>query len=118
VIGVSATRGCVSKRQGFFYVAFAIDTFVDRIVGWRVSESAKKEFVLDALEQAYNDRTPVQKGEIIHHSNCGGQYLSIRYTERLGEPCIKTSVGRVGVSSENAPAETINGLYQTEIVDR
>ena len=108
----------VSTWQGFVYVAFVIDTFADRIVGWRVSRSAKTDFVLDALEQALHDRRPVQKGGLIHHSDRGGQYLSIRYTERLAEAGIEPSVGSVGDSYDNALAETINGLYKTELVQR
>lgn len=108
----------VSTWQGFIYVAFVIDTFVDRIVGWRVSRSAKTDFVLDALEQALHDRRPVQKSGLIHHSDRGGQYLSIRYTERLAEAGIEPSVGSVGDSYDNALAETINGLYKTELVHR
>lgn len=108
----------VSTWQGFIYVAFVIDTFADRIVGWRVSRSAKTDFVLDALEQALHDRRPVQKGGLIHHSDRGGQYLSIRYTERLSEAGIEPSVGSVGDSYDNALAETINGLYKTELVHR
>ncbi len=108
----------VSTWQGFVYVAFVIDTFADRIVGWRVSRSAKTDFVLDALEQALHDRRPVQKGGLIHHSDRGGQYLSIRYTERLAEAGIEPSVGSVGDSYDNALAETINGLYKTELVHR
>jgi len=108
----------VSTWQGFVYVAFVIDTFADRIVGWRVSRSAKTDFVLDALEQALHDRRPVQKGRLIHHSDRGGQYLSIRYTERLAEAGIEPSVGSVGDSYDNALAETINGLYKTELVHR
>ncbi len=72
-----------------------IDTFADRIVGWRVSRSAKADFVLDALEQALHDRRPVQKGGLIHHSDRGGQYLSIRYTERLAEAGIETDIRRL-----------------------
>lgn len=108
----------VSTWQGFIYVAFVIDTFADRIVGWRVSRSAKTDFVLDALEQALHDRRPVQKGGLIHHSDRGRQYLSIRYTERLSEAGIEPSVGSVGDSYDNALAETINGLYKTELVHR
>lgn len=108
----------VSTWQGFVYVAFVIDTFADRIVGWRVSRSAKTDFVLDALEQALHDRRPVQKGGLIHHSDRGGQYLSIRYTERLAEAGIEPSVGSVGDSYDNALAETINGLYKTELIHR
>ena len=108
----------VSTWQGFVYVAFVIDTFADRIVGWRVSRSARTDFVLDALEQALHDRRPVQKGGLVHHSDRGGQYLSIRYTERLAEAGIEPSVGSVGDSYDNALAETINGLYKTELVHR
>jgi transposase InsO family protein len=100
------------------YVAFVIDTFADRIVGWRVSRSAKTDFVLDALEQALHDRRPVQKSGLVHHSDRGGQYLSIRYTERLAEAGIEPSLGSVGDSYDNALAETINGLYKTELVHR
>jgi transposase InsO family protein len=108
----------VSTWQGFVYVAFVIDTFADRIVGWRVSRSAKTDFVLVALEQALHDRRPVQKIGLVRHSDRGGQYLSIRYTERLAEAGIEPSVGSVGDSYVNALAETINGLYKTELVHR
>ncbi len=89
--------------QGFVYVAFVIDTFADKIVGWRVSSSPKTDFVLDALEQALHDRRPVHKGGLIHHSDRGGQYLSIRYSERLALAGIEPSVGSVGDSYDNAP---------------
>jgi transposase InsO family protein len=92
----------VSTWQGFVYVAFIIDTFADKIVGWRVSSSPKTDFVLDALEQALHDRRPVHKGGLIHHSDRGGQYLSIRYTERLALAGIEPSVGSVGDSYDNA----------------
>ena len=108
----------VSAWQGFVYVAFVIDTVADRIVGWRVSRSVKTDFVLDALEQALHDQRPVQKGGLIRHSDRGGQYLSIRYTERLAAAGIEPSVGSVGDSYDNALAETINGLYKTELVHR
>lgn len=108
----------VSTWQGFVYVAFVIDTFADRIVGWRISRSAKTDFVLDALDQALHDRRPVQKGGLIHHSDRGEQYLSIRYTERLTEAGIEPSVGSLGDSYDNALAETINGLYKIELVHR
>jgi transposase InsO family protein len=108
----------VSTWRGFVYVAFVIDTFADRIVGWRVSRSAKTDFVLDALEQALHDRRPVQRSGLVHHSDRGGQYLSIRYTERLAEAGIEPSVGSVGDSYDNALAETKNGLYKTELVHR
>ncbi len=108
----------VSTWAGFVYVAFVIDTFADRIVGWRVSRSAKTDFVLDALEQALHDRRPVRKAGLVHHSDRGVQYVSIRYTERLAEAGIEPSVGSVGDSYDNALAETINGLYKTELIHR
>ena len=100
------------------YVAFVIDTFADRIVGWRVSRSAKTDFVLDALEQALYDRRPVKNEGLVHHSDRGVQYVSIRYTERLAEAGIEPSVGSVGDSYDNALAETINGLYKAEVIHR
>ena len=90
----------------------------DKIVGWRVSSSPKTDFVLDALEQALHDRKPVHKGGLIHHSDRGGQYLSICYTERLALAGIEPSVGSVGDSYDNALAETINGLYKAEVIHR
>jgi len=108
----------VSTWQGFVYVAFIIDVFARRIVGWRVSRSARTDFVLDALEQALHDRRPVSKGGLIHHSDRGVQYVSIRYTERLAEAGIEPSVGSVGDSYDNALAETINGLYKAELIHR
>ena len=103
---------------GFVYVAFVIDAFARCIVGWRVSRSARADFVLDALEQALYDRRPVQKAGLVHHSDRGVQYVSIRYTERLVEAGIEPSVGSVGDSYDNALAETINGLYKTEVIHR
>ena len=108
----------VATWQGFVYVAFVIDAFARRIVGWRVSRSARADFVLDALEQALYDRRPVRQGGLIHHSDRGLQYVSIRYTERLAEAGIEPSVGSVGDSYDNALAETINGLYKTELIYR
>ena len=108
----------VSTWAGFVYVAFVIDTFANRIVGWKASNSAQTDFVLDALEQALYARRPVQKGGLIHHSDRGSQYVSIRYTERLREAGIEPSVGTVGDSYDNALAETINGLYKTEVIRR
>ena len=105
----------VSTWQGFAYVAFVIDTFADRIVGWKLSSSQSTDFVLDALEQALVDRD-VTVDELIHHSDRGSQYVSIAYTERLSDAGIKPSVGSVGDSYDNALAETINGLYKTELV--
>jgi transposase InsO family protein len=90
----------VSTWQGFVYVAIIIDTFADKIVGWRVSSSPKTDFVLDALEQALHDRKPVHKGGLIHHSDRGGQYLSIRYTERLALAGIEPSVGAGSTMTE------------------
>ena len=107
----------VSTWQGFVYVAFVIDVFARRIVGWRVSRTARAGFVLDALEQALHDRRPA-KGGLIHHSDRGGQYVSIRYTERLLEAGIEPSVGSVGDSYDNALAETVIGLFKTEVIRR
>ena len=107
----------VSTRQGFVYVAFVIDVFARYIVGWRVSRSMHTEFVLDALEQALWARQP-QRDALIHHSDRGAQYVSIRYTERLAEAGIETSVGSKGDSYDNALAETINGLYKAELIHR
>jgi transposase InsO family protein len=107
----------VSTWQGFAYVAFIIDAFARRIVGWRVSRNARADFVLDALQQALHARQPV-KGGLIHHSDRGSQYVSIRYTERLGGAGIEPSVGSVGDSYDNALAETVNGLYKAEVIHR
>jgi putative transposase len=107
----------VATWTGFVYVAFVIDVFARRIVGWRVSRSAETGFVLDALEQALHARQPAESG-LIHHSDRGAQYVSIRYTERLAEAGIEPSVGSVGDSYDNALAETINGLYKTEVIRR
>lgn len=106
----------VSTWQGWLYVAFIIDVFARRIVGWRVSRSMTTDFVLDALEQALYDRRPGE--DLIHHSDRGSQYLSIRYTERLDEAGIKPSVGSTGDSYDNALAETISGLYKAELIHR
>jgi transposase InsO family protein len=108
----------VATWQGFVYVAFVIDAYARRIVGWRVSRTAHAAFVLDALEQALADRRPVQGGGLIHHSDRGVQYVSIRYTERLAEAGIEPSVGSTGDSYDNALAESINGLYKTEVIRR
>jgi transposase InsO family protein len=108
----------VATWQGFVYVAFIIDAFARRIVGWRVSRSARTDFVLDALEQALYDRRPVRQGGLVHHSDRGVQYVSIRYTERLAEAGIETSVGSIGDSYDNALAETINGLFKAEMIHR
>ena len=108
----------VSTWRGFVYVAFVIDVFARRIVGWRVSRTAHAGFVLDALEQALHDRKPIHHGGLVHHSDRGSQYLSIKYTERLAEEGIEPSVGSVGDSYDNALAETINGLYKAEVIHR
>ncbi len=108
----------VSTWQGWLYVAFVIDVFARRIVGWRVSTSMKTDFVLDALEQALYARQPHRMGGLIHHSDRGSQYVSIRYTERLAEAGIEPSVGSKGDSYDNALAETINGLYKAELIYR
>ena len=107
----------VSTWQGFVYVAFVIDVFARRIVGWRVSSSMQTDFVLDALEQALHERRPAEKS-LIHHSDRGVQYVSIRYSERLATAKIAPSVGSVGDSYDNALAETINGLYKAEVIHR
>lgn len=106
----------VSTWQGFVYVAFVIDTFANRIVGWRASRSPQTQFVLDALEQALYERRPVD--DLIHHSDRGSQYLSIRYSERLAEAGIEPSVGSVGDSYDNALAETVIGLFKAEVIHR
>lgn len=108
----------VTTWQGFVYVAFVVDAFARRIVGWRVSRTAHATFVLDALEQALHDRRPVHGGGLVHHSDRGVQYVSIRYSERLAEAGIEPSVGSVGDSYDNALAETINGLYKAEVIHR
>jgi len=108
----------VSTWQGFVYVAFIIDVFARRIVGWRVSSTAHTDFVLDALEQALYDRGPAAGKRLVAHSDRGAQYTSIRYTERLAEAGIEPSVGSVGDSYDNALAETINGIYKAEVIHR
>jgi putative transposase len=108
----------VSTWQGFVYVAFVIDVFARRIVGWRVSRSMQTDFVLDALEQALCARQPERDASLIHHSDRGSQYVSIRYTERLAQAHIEPSVGSKGDSYDNALAETINGLYKAELIHR
>ena len=116
----------VATWAGFVYVAFVIDTYARRIVGWRVSRTAHAGFVLDALEQALHDRRPTHSGGLIHHSDRGSQYVSIKYTERLAEAGIEPSVGSVGDSYDNpvlseaegASVETINGLYKAEVIHR
>lgn len=106
----------VPTWSGFAYVAFVVDVYARMIVGWRVSSSLKSDIALDALEQALYGRGLNRNGQLIHHSDRGVQYLSIRYTDRLREAGIEPSVGSVGDSYDNALAETINGLYKTELI--
>ena len=112
------THPYIPMARGFVYVAFVIDAYARRIVGWRVSRTAHASFVLDALEQALHDRRPAHRGGLVHHSDRGSQYVSIKYTERLVEAGVEPSVGSVGDSYDNALAETINGLYKAEIIHR
>jgi len=104
----------VATWKGFVYVAFVIDVFARTIVGWRVSSSIKTDLVLDALEQALHARSDTDG--LVHHSDRGTQYLSIRYSERLAECGIQASVGSKGDSYDNAFAESIIGLYKTEVI--
>lgn len=106
----------VATWRGFVYVAFVIDVFSRRIVGWRASSSLRTDLALDALEQALYDRPIAKSDRLIHHSDRGSQYLAIRYTERLAEAGIESSVGTKGDSYDNALAETVNGLYKTEVI--
>ena len=108
----------VATWRGFVYVAFVIDVFARRIVGWRVSASLATDFVLDALEQAIYDRRGSGGEDLVHHSDRGTQYLSMRYTERLVEAEIAPSVGSRGDSYDNAMAESIIGLFKTEVIQR
>ena len=108
----------VSTWQGWQYVAFVIDVYARRIVGWRQSSSMRTDFVLDALEQALFDRRPERTDALIHHSDRGSQYVSIRHSERLAEAGIEPSVGSRGDSYDNALAETTNGLYKAELIHR
>lgn len=106
----------VPTWEGFVYVAFVIDVFSRMIVGWRACTSMRADLVLDALEQAIHARQDVEG--VIHHSDRGVQYVCIRYTERLAEAGIERSVGSVGDSYDNALAETIIGLYKTELIQQ
>lgn len=108
----------VATWRGFVYVAFVIDVFARRIVGWRVSASLATDFVLDALEQAIYERRGAGVEDLVHHSDRGTQYLSMRYTARLGEAGIAPSVGSRGDSYDNAMAESIIGLFKTEVIQR
>ena len=104
----------VATWRGFVYVAFVIDVFSRMIVGWRVSSSLRTDLALDALEQAIYSRSDTEG--LVHHSDRGGQYLSIRYTERLAEAGIEPSVGSIGDSYDNALAESVIGLFKTEVI--
>jgi transposase InsO family protein len=104
----------VATWSGFVYVAFVVDVFARRIIGWRVARSMRTDLVLDALEQALWSRVDVHG--VVHHSDRGSQYLSIRYSERLAEFGLEPSVGSVGDSYDNALAETIIGLFKTEVI--
>lgn len=119
---INATSPCkeggVHIWAGFVYVAFVIDAYARRIVGWKVSASATAGFVLDALEQAIHARRPGPDDGLIHHSDRGVQYLAMNYTQRLAEANLVPSVGSVGDSYDNALAETINGLYKAEVIWR
>jgi putative transposase len=106
----------VSTWSGFVYTAFVIDAFSRAIVGWRVSSSLRAELALDALEMAIWSRRSADLGGLVHHSDRGVQYLAIRYTERLEDEGAVTSVGSRGDSYDNALAETVNGLYKTELI--
>ena len=106
----------VATWSGFVYVAFVIDVFSRYIVGWRVLKHMQTDLILDALEQALWCRG--KPTGVIHHSDRGSQYLSIRYTDRLSEAGFKASVGSVGDSYDNALAETINGLYKAEVIHK
>jgi len=108
----------VATWAGFVYVAFVIDVFARRIVGWRVSTSMRTDFVLDALEQAIYERGGARPAGLVHHSDQGTQYLSMRYTDRLAEAGIAPSVGSRGDAFDNALAESVIGLFKTEVIRR
>ena len=108
----------VPTWSGTVYVAFVIDVFARRIVGWRASTSMKTQFVLDALDQAIWQRKTKDNKSLVHHSDRGSQYLSIKYTERLAEAEIDLSVGTVGDAYDNALAECVIGLFKTEVINQ
>ena len=108
----------VATWAGFVYVAFVIDVFARRIVGWRVSSSMRTDFVLDALEQAIYARGGTLPAGLVHHSDQGTQYLSMRYTDRLADAGIAPSVGSRGDAYDNALAESVIGLFKTEVIQR
>ena len=108
----------VPTWSGTVYVAFVIDVFARRIVGWRASTSMKTQFVLDALDQAIWQRKTPDNKSLVHHSDRGSQYLSIKYTERLASVEIDFSVGTVGDAYDNALAECVIGLFKTEVINQ
>ena len=108
----------VSTADGFVYTAFVIDVFARRIVGWKVAHAMRTDFVLDALEQALHQRGDDAVAGLVHHSDRGVQYVSMRYTERLADAGIAPSVGSRGDSYDNALAESVIGLYKTEVIGR
>lgn len=116
--GGSSTARDALTWGGFVCVAFAIDAFARRIVGWRACRPAYASFVLDALEQALHARSPAAGDGLVHHLDRGSQYVSIKYTELLAEAGLKSSVGSIGDSYDNALAETIIGLFETEVIHR
>ena len=107
----------VSTWQGFVYVAFVIDTFANKIVGWRASRSQQTQFVLGCVGTGAYERASLRIA-LIHHSDRGSQYLSIKYTERLADAGLEPSVGTVGDSYDNALAETMIGLFKAEVIHR
>lgn len=108
----------VHTTDGVVYTALVIDVFARRIVGWKVAHSMRTDLVLDALDQAIHQRCDAQTGDLVHHSDRGSQYLSMRYTERLVEAGVDASVGRRGDAYDNALAESVIGLYKTEVIHR
>ena len=108
----------VATWAGFVYVAFVVDAYARRIVGWRASRTAHASFVLDVLEQALQDRRPRRCGGLIYQSDPGSQYGSVKYTERLAEAGVEPSGGSVSYSYDNALAETSNGLHKVEVIHR
>lgn len=108
----------VKTHSGWVYVAFAVDVFSRAIVGWQVSTSLRSDLALDALEMQVHSRNAQGLSELVHHSDRGVQYLSIRYSERLGEAVVVASAGSRGDSYNNALAESFNGLYKTELIHR
>ena len=117
-MGLDAIYVSTWQLAGWLFVAFVIEVYARRILSCRVSSSMRIGFVLDALEQALYERQSQLSDQLIHHSARGAQYVSIRYTQRLAEAAIEISVGSHSDSHDNALAETINGLYKTELIHR